>query len=78
MINPVIPRYVTIFAMKQLANVDYSVATKVSEDVSQVVTWAYQHDQPWLAQSSIELLQYFDNFGSLLIALVVFIVHHTR
>lgn len=78
MIHPVVPRAVTIFAMKQLANVDYSVATRVSEDVSRIVTWSYQNDQPWLAQSSIELLQYLDTLGSFLITIVVFIVHHTK
>ena len=58
-----IPRPLTIIAMNKLAQVDYNVATRVSEGVAETVKWAYIHDQPWLAQSSIELLQMLDNFG---------------
>ena len=72
-----IPRPITIFAMNKLAEVDYNVATKVSESVAETVKWAYIHDQPWIAQYAIEGLQMLDNFGSMLIAIVVWIVHHT-
>ena len=72
-----IPRPLTILAMNKLAEVDYNVATKVSEGVAETVKWAYIHDQTWLAQGSIEILQMLDNFGSMLITLVVWIVHHT-
>lgn len=72
-----IPRPVTILAMNKLAEVDYNVATKVSEIVAETVKWAYVHDQPWIAQYAIDGLQILDNFGSMLIAIVVFIVHHT-
>ena len=41
-----IPRPITIFAMNKLAEVDYNVATKVSEGVAETVKWAYIHDQP--------------------------------
>ena len=73
-----IPRPLTIIAMNKLAQVDYNVATKVSEDVAETVKWAYNHDQIWLANSAIELLQYFDNLGSILISIVVYIVHNTK
>ena len=73
-----IPRPITIFAMQQLSNVDYNIATKVSEDVATTVTWSYNHNLPILADFSINLLQTFDNFGSLLISIVVWIVHNTK
>ena len=72
-----IPRPITIMAMNQLAQVDYDVATKVSHDVALTVTWAYQHNYPIIAKVAIESLQFFDNLGSLLICLVVWIVNHT-
>ena len=72
-----IPRPLTIIAMNKLAEVDYNVATKVSEGVAETVKWAYINDQPWIAQGSIEILQMLDNIGSMLIAIVVWIVHHT-
>ena len=72
-----IPRPITIIAMNKLAEVDYNVATKVSEGVAETVKLAYIYDKPWLAQGSIEILQMLDNFGSMLISIVVWIVHHT-
>ena len=72
-----IPRPLTIIAMNKLAEVDYNVATRVSEYVAETVKWSYIHDQPWIAQYAIEGLQTLDNFGSLLISIVVWIVHHT-
>ncbi len=72
-----IPRPVTIAAMNNLAQVDYNVATRVSDYVAEIVKWSYIHDQPWIAQYAIEGLQTLDTFGSLLISIVVWIVHHT-
>ena len=72
-----IPRPLTIIAMNKLAEVDYNVATRVSESVAETVKWAYVHDQPWVAQYAIDGLQTLDSFGSLLITIVVWIVHHT-
>lgn len=77
MILPHLPRAVTIFATEQLANVDYNIANRVTEDVSVIVQWAYAHDTPWLATAAIETLCTFDNAGSMLIALVVWMAHHT-
>jgi len=73
-----IPRPITTMAMNELARVDYNVATKVSDIVAETVKWSYNHNQPWLAQIAIDSLQFFDNFGSLLISIVVWIVHNTK
>ena len=72
-----IPRPITILAMKQLANVDYNVATRVSESVAETVQWAYQNDVPFVAKYAVEGLQMLDNFGSFLISIVIWIVYHT-
>ena len=64
-------------AVSQLAYVDYSIANKVTEDVSVVVQWAYQHDAPWLASSAVQWLQTFDGIGASLIAFVVWLVSVT-
>ena len=77
MIIPHIPRAITVFATEQLANVDYNVANRVTEDVSAIVRWAYVHNAPWLATLAIETLSYFDNAGSVLITLVVWLAQHT-
>jgi hypothetical protein len=73
----IIPRALTIIAMNNLARVDYNIATKVSEFTANTVKWAYLHDQPYIAQYAIDGLEKLDNFGSLLIALVAWIVHNT-
>ena len=70
-------RSLTTFATQQLATVDYTVANRVTDDVSHVVEWAYQHDAPWVASSAIHLLQQFDGIGSVLIAIVVWLSDHT-
>lgn len=72
-----IPRPITIFAMNQLANVDYNVATKVSDIVAETVKWGYQHDLPIVSKYAIDGLQMLDNFGSTLISIVVWIVYNT-
>ena len=53
-------RPLVIIATQQLATVDYSIANRVTEDVSETVTWAYAHDAPWLAALSLHSLQTFD------------------
>tara|TARA_Y100000591_G_scaffold332321_1_gene369205 strand:+ start:2438 stop:2677 length:240 start_codon:yes stop_codon:yes gene_type:complete len=72
-----IPRQITIFAANQLANIDYNIATKVSDDVSHIIQWSYTNDQPWLAVTAMHTLQSLDNFGSFLISIVAWIVYHT-
>ena len=44
----------------KLAEVDYTVANRVSDDVANIVSWSYNHDFPWLAKLAIETLQNFD------------------
>ena len=73
-----VPRVVTAFAAQQLSTVDYTVANRVTEDVSHIVTWAYAHDLPWLARDAIHLLQSFDFLGSVLITIAVWLADHTR
>ena len=72
-----IPRPVAIFAAHQLATVDYNVATRVSEDVSAIIEWSYNHDLPWLANYAMHTLQNLDSFGSFLISIVAWIIYHT-
>ena len=36
----------TIYSVEKLAQVDYTVANRISEDVVEVVKWSYDHD--WL------------------------------
>ena len=74
----VFPRPFAEFAVKQLSAVDYNVANRVTEGVADIVQFSYAHDVPWIAQTSVQLLQSFDDFGSTLIALVVWIVQHTQ
>ena len=59
-----------------LSTVDYSVATQVTHQVARVVTFAYDHDAPWLAHRAIEVLETLDDFGSFLVALASWIIHH--
>lgn len=73
-----IPRPLAIVAAHQLAKIDYNVATKISDDVSNVIEWSYNHDLPWLAISSMHLLQNLDSFGSYIIAIVAWIIYHTN
>ena len=73
-----LPRLIARAAVSQLAFVDYSIANRVTDCVSVVVDFAYDKDMPWLATYAVELLQSFDDIGSTLIALVVWIVHNTQ
>ena len=72
-----VPRAVTQFAVSQLAYVDYSVANRVTEGVSEVVSWSYAHDAPWLASAAVQSLKYFDDLGSFLITIVVWLTQKT-
>ena len=66
-----------VAAVARLAQVDYTVANRVSDDVAATVAWAYAHHQPWLACTAVSALQTFDDLGSLLIGIVVWLVYHT-
>lgn len=75
---PSIPRSVAVAAVHQLAEVDYSVATRVSEQAARVVEWADAHDVWFVSRVAVDVLQRLDDFGSLLISLVVWIVIHSK
>ena len=77
MIHPIVPKQIGVFAAQQLSNVDYSVATRVSEDVATVIQWSFEHDTWWLSPIAIQSLKYFDEIGSFLINIVVWIIMHT-
>lgn len=70
-------RPLTMFATQQLATVDYTIANRVTDDVAQIVSWAYANDQPSLAALAVHLLQQFDSIGGVLIAAVVWLAAHT-
>ena len=78
MLTPIVSKKVAVYAVKALSQVDYTVATRVSEDVSNIVNWAYDNNQWWIADTSIKLLQSFDDFGSLLISFVVWLVLNSK
>ena len=73
-----IPRPIAIAAAHQLANVDYNVATRISDDVSTIIEWSFNHDYPLLANYAMHTLQALDSFGSSLIAIVAWIIYHTQ
>jgi len=72
-----IPQKICAFAVHQLATVDHSVANVVTRDVSRVVDWSFAHDVKWLAIASVDMLQTFDDLGSFLISMVVWLMHHS-
>lgn len=63
-------------ATKLLAQADFTIANRVSEDVARVVEWAFAHELTWVARGAMEALQALDAAGSVLIGLVVWIVAH--
>ena len=71
-----IPPPVAIFAVKQLAKADYTIANRISDDVAFIVQWSYEHSNYWIPPLAMQSLQYLDNLGSALIAIVVWIVAH--
>mgnify|MGYP006145783913 CR=1 FL=1 len=75
MLLPIRP--LTAVAVQQLATVDYTVANRVTDDVAHLVQWAYHHGLPGVASAAVHLLQQLDAVGSVLIALVVWLVEHT-
>ena len=70
MINIYFNRPIAIFAVQKLALIDYDIATKVSHDVAEISTWAYNHDLPIVAKYAVSSLQQLDYIGSLLISVV--------
>lgn len=73
----VVPRALTQFAVTQLDYVDYTVANRLTHTAVEVVTWAYAHHAPWLAPIVIEGVKVFDDLGSMLIVIVLWLTQHT-
>ena len=71
-----VPRPLVSFAVDQLAHVDYAVANRVTEAVAHGVRAAYDHDAPGVAAVLVRVLERFDDFGSTLIAVVVWLASH--
>ena len=69
-------RILPLTASRQLATVDYAIANRVTDVAADVVAFAYDHDLPSLARATVHALQFFDDFGSLLIAFAVWLVDH--
>ena len=73
-----VPPAVALAAVRGLARVDYAVANRVTDAVADATAWAYAHDAPAVADAAVRALQAFDDLGSVLIALVVWLVAHAR
>ena len=72
-----ISQKIALAGVNVLAKVDYSVATKISDNVADISNWAYSHNQIWLIKFSVDALKCLDELGSLLINIVVWIVHYS-
>ena len=73
-----VPTTIAKFAVRQLANADYTIATKISDDVAVFVPWALDHDIPYAADFAMTILQSLDELGSFWIFLAVWLVRHTH
>lgn len=75
---PRVPPAVVSWAVGRLAAVDYTIANRVTEDVSHAVNFVYDHHLPRaLVPLLIHTLQVFDDLGSVLIAIVVWMSEHS-
>lgn len=74
----VFSRSFAIFSVNKLAAVDYTVANRVTEDVSHIVKWSYDNNLPWIPPIAVNTLHTFDDFGSILIGIVIWIINHTN
>lgn len=75
---PRVPPVVVSWAVDRLATVDYTVANRVTEDVSDAVHFVYDHNLPHaLVPLLVQSLQMFDDIGSVLIAFVVWLSQHS-
>jgi hypothetical protein len=73
-----VPHAVANFAVRQLAHADYSIATKISEDVAVFVPWALDHQLYWASDAAITLLQELDKIGGIWISIACWLVLHTH
>ena len=75
---PRVPTVVVSWAVDRLATVDYTIANRVTEDVSRAVHFVYDHHLPHaLVPLLLQSLQAFDDIGSVLIACVVWLSQHS-
>lgn len=73
-----VPPPVVSFAVDRLADVDYTVANRVTEGVAAVVHGVYAyHLPPQLAVACVSLLRGMDDVGGALIALVLWLAQHS-
>ena len=75
---PRVPPVVVSWAVDRLATVDYTVANRVTEDVSDAVHFVYDHNLPHaLGPLLLQSLRMFDDIGSVLIVFVVWLSQHS-
>lgn len=74
----IVPHVLANVAVRQLAHADYSIATKISEDVAVFVPWALQHDLYWASDFAMFLLQNLDLLGGIWIQIACWLVLHTH
>ena len=67
-------RPVASAAVRALAEVDYTVANRVTDAVAHVVPWSYAHHVPFIGVMAVELLRRLDDAGSVLISLAAWLV----
>ena len=73
-----VPHSVVSWAVDRLATVDYTVANRVTEDVSQAVHFIYDHNlPPQIVPLLLHTLRTFDDIGSILIVIVVWLSEHS-
>ena len=73
-----VPHAVVWWAVDRLATVDYTVANRVTEDVAQAVHFVYDHHlPPQIVPTLVHSLQQFDDLGSILILIVVWLSEHS-
>jgi hypothetical protein len=56
--------------VRLMANVDHTSALALQAN-ERVVNYALDHGNPWLAQTSMHMIQYLDGLGSFIIACVL-------
>lgn len=69
-----VPLPIAKLAVRQLANADYTIATKISHDVAIFVPWALDRNYYGLADFAVNLLQQLDALGNLWIQIACWLV----
>lgn len=73
-----VPISIAKWTVRQLANADYTIATKISDDVALFVPWALDHDMNVAADLAMATLQKLDELGSLWIIIACWVVNHAH